>query len=181
MLSGILDVSKSWFPDITAVHLKLMFSGACTIVLCRTLYVLAPKAHFKLPKKQSVIWNIFSGKGKYNKKVLLHKRKRHIILRVATTSHAVLSRGWGGTPSLAGEVPCLGLLPLPDLAGGGGVAHPWPGGVPQGTPPERTWDQWKYYGMDGYSPGCRRTHTCENIIFPHSAGNVGGKNIASIS
>ena len=52
--------------------------------------------------------------------------------------------GGRGTPSLAG-VP-----PYPELARG--TPHPDLGPV-TGVPLERTWDQWKYYGMEmGSSP-----------------------------
>ena len=44
-----------------------------------------------------------------------------------------------------------------------------------GIPLERTWAQWKYYGMEmGYPRPCEWTDTCENITFPHPVGNAGG-------
>ena len=111
-----------------------------------------------------------------NKKVLLRERKRHTARHVSSAPSVVLSQGggylipgqglpipgqgihhpWtGGTPSLAGVPSCWPVL-----------GYPWGGtwdqslGYPLGrdlgpvtgvTPPERTWDQWKYYGMEmGY-------------------------------
>ena len=50
---------------------------------------------------------------------------------------------WGSVPHPWWGYPILGtVLPCPDLVRG----YP-------GVPPERTWDQWKYYGMKmGYPP-----------------------------
>ena len=38
--------------------------------------------------------------------------------------------------------------------------------------PERTWDQWKYYGVEmGYpAPRCGQTDTCKNSTFPSYRG-----------
>ena len=34
-----------------------------------------------------------------------------------------------------------------------------------GVPPERIWDQWKYYGMDmGYTPRCEQTENITLIV-----------------
>ena len=117
-------------------------------------------------------------------RVLLRERKRHTARRVASTPCVVLS---GGTPSLGttqswpgqgvphprtrgcphprigGWYP--GVPPSPDLdrgypiPGQGGAPIPGLGVGILGYPPERTWDQWKYYGMEiGYSPsGCGQT------------------------
>ena len=63
-------------------------------------------------------------------------------------SAAVLSQGYPtpgrDTPSLAGAPhPYQGLPhPISDM---GPVEVLWDG---DGVPPERTWDQWKYYGME---------------------------------
>ena len=83
---------------------------------------------------------------------------------------------WQGVPHPRVGVPVLGYLHL-ELAG---VTPPpvwtWPEyplrrelGPVTGLPPERTWDQLKYYGMKmGYPPpsGCGQTDTCENSTFP---------------
>ena len=100
-----------------------------------------------------------------NKKVLLRERKRHTDRCVSSTPSAVLSRK--GTPSPARGYPIPGweegVLPSWGTSPswpGWGVPHPWTGGYPcpdlgpvTGVPLERTWDQWKYYGMEiGYPP-----------------------------
>ena len=81
----------------------------------------------------------------------------------------------GGTPSLTG-VPHLWL------GRGYLIPHPWPGYSPILTwlgyphldlakvPLVRTWDQWKYYGMEmGYPPGCELTNGLK-ILPPPSFG-----------
>ena len=107
-------------------------------------------------------------------------RKRRIARCITCPSISYRGGGGGGrgfTPSLVRG------LPHPDLAGGGYPFLTWPGGPitgyplfgtgvpPPGTevptwhppgrdlaqslryPPERTWDQWKYYGMGmGHPP-----------------------------
>ena len=56
----------------------------------------------------------------------------------------------GGTSSLTGGVPHTGV---PPLWPGWVVPHPWSGGTPSlGNPVEKTWDQWKYYGMEIGNP-----------------------------
>ena len=87
----------------------------------------------------------------------------------------------GGTPSMAGGTPIMGysLSPRPDLTGGTPYLvweYPIPDwgyphhGVPPiltwdqslGYPLERTWDQWKYDGMEmemGYPPGVNKLKT----------------------
>ena len=96
-----------------------------------------------------------------NKTVVLRERKRHTTRRVASTFSAVLSREgvpqscfiWG-TPVMARGYPlpgsCLGLgYPPPIWDWVTPRSHLGPvTGVPR-----RTWDQWKYYGMEiGYTP-----------------------------
>ena len=86
---------------------------------------------------------------RYHKTVLLHERKRYTARRIASTHPTVLSQGGGGylVPGQGGS-----------LRKGPGTSH-W-------VPLERTWDQWKYYGMEmGYPPG-GQTDTCENSTFP---------------
>ena len=92
-----------------------------------------------------------------NKKVLLRERVRHTDRSVFCPSY----------PSS----PCQGVgyriqssperVPHPVLAGRGDVPHPTlargPGPVEllwdgDGVPPERTWDQWKYYRMEVGTP-----------------------------
>ena len=107
--------------------------------------------------------------------ILLRERKRHTTRQVSSTPSAVLSRGgvphlWlggtltmaRGTPSMArvstiliwlGEVQCPGVHPILDWGtppSGKGYPLPCQGtwGQSLGYPPERTWDQWKYYGME---------------------------------
>ena len=107
----------------------------------------------------------------FNKTVLLHERKKHTSRRVASTRSTVLSEGVGGggegTPG-QGYPSHLGLVtgvphrndigPVELLWDGDGNPHPClglgyppgkgPGTSHWGTPPERTWDQWNYYGME---------------------------------
>ena len=104
----------------------------------------------------------------FNKKVLLCERKRHIDRGVSSTPSTILSRGvpipgQGGTPSQDGPggTPIVGYPPSWP-----GTSHwdtPWKGHGTSGsimgwrwdTFLERTWDQWKYYGMEmemGYPP-----------------------------
>ena len=72
-------------------------------------------------------------------------------------------------------------VPHPRLGSGtaslaGGMPHAWPG-LGLGYPPQKgpgTRDLAKNLGL-GYLRPCGWTHTCENITFPHSVGNVGGK------
>ena len=86
--------------------------------------------------------------------------------------------GGGGYPIPDWECTPSWVPPHPDLSGGGtpsldreyhpGLRYPQKGNWDQSLgyppPPERTWDQWKYYGMEkGYPPGCEQT---ENITFP---------------
>ena len=102
-------------------------------------------------------------------------------------------------PDLAGGYPSWAIR-LPSWlgwagGGGGGLAHPWPLGYPilaggrecyprmgcpllgTGVPPERTWDQWKYYGMEmGYPlPWVwTDTHLWKQYL-PHPS-DAGGRN-----
>ena len=117
----------------------IIVSGAC-ILSPKRLTEKPPQLVSQTPKIDS------------HKTVLLRERKRHTARHVASTPSAVLSWGTplppphpdlaGGTPSLVGGTPSWGTP-----GKGLGTSH-W--GTP---PPERTWDQWRYYGMDmGYSP-----------------------------
>ena len=130
----------------------------------------------------------------YKKKVLLRERKRHSTRCIASTPSAVLS--WGrGTPSLAGGYPILAWwgYPIPSqgvpylglplsregtwdqslgytpLKGHGTsrsiMRWKW------GTSQERTWDQWKYYGMEmGYLLPDVDWQTNWNYYLPPSFG-----------
>ena len=97
------------------------------------------------------MWEIF---------LVLHERKRHTTLCVASTPSVVLAgevphpRQEGGTPGWVHGVPPIltwwgypRVSPTKDV---GPVEVLWDG---DRVPPERTWDQWKYYGMEiGYTP-----------------------------
>ena len=86
----------------------------------------------------------------FNNKVLLREHKRPLRSKYSFCCH-ILGDGVGGTPSLLGiPHPCQGVL-HPWL----GVPHPCLGeGIPVlGYPLEKTWDHWKYYGLEmGYPP-----------------------------
>ena len=82
---------------------------------------------------------------KANKKVLLQERKRHTARHVASNPSVVLARGRGGTPSQdRGYHPHPGE---PSIWTWTWLGYP-PLGRDLGYPPERTWDQLKYYGME---------------------------------
>ena len=105
------------------------------------------------------LWHVIE-----NKKFLLHERKRHTALRIASTPSAVLSwmvpHPWPGCTLSWGT-------PHPNLARGG---YPIPDrrdlGPDAGVPPgkdkglvEVLWDE------DGVPPLCGQTHTCKNSTF----------------
>ena len=115
----------------------------------------------------------------FSKKVLLRERKRHTARHVSNTP-AVLSLG--GEPSCSDVSVTLGspspilTLDLTWMRGTPGYPCPDLGpNLDEGVPPthadlgpdlERTWDQWKYNGMEmGYPPG-EQIDTCEDSIFP---------------
>ena len=117
----------------------------------------------------------------FNKKVLLHERKRHAAVYQVLTVLFCPGEGGGGVLQ-----SCPGLrYPSPVLVWGTpGWVHPaWdrvpsPGtevpsgrdlGPVAGVPPDRTYNQWKYYGMEMGTPpppGWPDKRT-ENITFPN--------------
>ena len=92
------------------------------------------------------------------------------------------SSPWGGTPSSPGPTsspgwgyPIQSWLQLPHqdwVSPTWGWVHPGKDMGPvevlwdrDGVPTERTWDQWRYYGMEMGYP-CEQRDTCENSAFP---------------
>ena len=87
---------------------------------------------------------------KHNTTVLLSERKSPAAQHVPNTGVSP-TRDWD-TPPPGSEVP-----PRRHLGSVTGVT----------PPPENTWDQWKYYGMEmGTPPRCGQTDNCENSTFP---------------
>ena len=122
-----------------------------------------------------------------NKEVLPRERKRHTVHPVSSTPSAVLSRE--GYPSLTRGYPIPGYplswpdwgVPIPgwgypregtlDQSLGyppgkdmGPVEVSWDG---DGVPPEKTCEQWKYYGIEmGYLPRCGQTNKLKLLPSP---------------
>ena len=175
--------------SIHAVSVKIVYNWSCSVrIQFEDKKVLLRKRKRHTDRiKFSICYPILGGGGTPSMAggtpILTWLRVLHPRLGGVPLSWGTPSPSW---PGWGYTIPGWGTC-HPDLAGGtpywGTPCQDW--GTPlEGTwdqllgyPLERTWDQWKYNGMEmGYPPGCKQTHTCENITFPHPFGMRAVKN-----